>query len=334
MKLSTRIERRISFGLLALALGTELDCASPGTRPSYADYPVSWPEMVGMIENEQTTLATFERLGPFSTQLKSNIGIRIGQDVVVGDLLIPKGEPEAPLAVIVHGNRSHKEAHRFQAMKLASFGIYAFVVQLPSAGNWQENASMIERLVRCLAAKPSLLHQHIDPAAIVMVGHSFGGGTVSLALSRGAPAKGLVLLDPAIFSDEVETALGNVTKPVMLLGSDRDIFHARRRAAFGDRVKGEFGELSVVGATHDDAQSPSMYALAAFGIDPFTSRARQTTFSAALTASVIAIAANGNLDFARRAFKAPLAAGIFKNPTWRQGAPMASKAPLSARDAD
>ena len=45
---------------------------------------------------------------------------------------------------------------------------------------------------------------------------------------------------------------------LMLLGADRSIFRSRKRRLFYDEIGGEVGEVSIRGATHDDAQHPNI----------------------------------------------------------------------------
>lgn len=321
---------RTTFLLWAVAAAAVVSaCASPGKRTAYDDYPVSFPEMLRMLSKDKAHLSVFERLGPFETRTRPNITIPLGNgETLTGDFVAPKGDIEAPLAIIVHGNQSQKEAHRYQALRLASYGIYALTVQVPSRGQWIENGALIERLTRALRADPKLLHPYADTTRMVLIGHSFGGSAITVAASRGAPVKGLVLLDPAVYNTEVMKAMRAVTQPVMLLGADQDVFHSRKRQLFYRHMGGEIAELSVVGATHDDAQHPSMYALSAYGLDPYTSAARQELFSAAITASVLSLASTGKLDYAWKAFADALEHGDLKDARRRRArAPLTEAAP-------
>jgi pimeloyl-ACP methyl ester carboxylesterase len=303
--------------LLTTCLATA--CVSQGKRTAaYDDYPVSYPEMVRMLAKEPPHLSTFEHVGPFETRTQANLALDLGDgEVLSADLVAPKGGIEAPVAIFVHGNHSQKEAHRYQAARLASFGIYALSVQVPSRGQWIENGRLIERLARALRERPALVHQYADTRNIVLIGHSFGGSAVTVAASRGAPVKGLVLLDPAVYSAEVMKAMRKVRQPVMLLGADFDVFHSRKRRLFYQHIGGEMGELSVVGATHDDAQNPSMQALSTYGLDPYTSREHQELFTAAIAATVLSLTSTGKLDNAWTAFADAVEHGDFKDPRRR-----------------
>ena len=53
-------------------------------------------------------------------------------------------------------------------------------------------------------AWPKLLDEKIDHEKIILVGHSFGGSAISIAVGKGAPAAGLILLDPALISKGVK----------------------------------------------------------------------------------------------------------------------------------
>lgn len=304
-------------------------CATSGKHRAYHDYPVSFPEMVRMLAQEPPHLSTFERAGPFATRTRLNVVLPLGDGVfVTGDLIVPRGDIEAPVAIIVHGNQSQKEAHRYQALRLASHGVYALTVQLPNRGQWLENGLLVDRLTRVLTAQPQLLHPFADTTRIILVGHSFGGSAITVAASRNAPVKGLVLLDPAVYGTSVMKAMRAVDQPVMLLGADSQVFRSRKRALFYRHIRGAMAELSVAGATHDDAQQPSMFSLSAYGIDPYTSSERQNLFSAAITASVISIASTGKLDFAWIAFADAIEHGDFKEARRRSAR---AKLPMTER---
>lgn len=273
-------------------------------------------------------LEGFGALGPVGVTLERNATVTLpGGAQLVFDNLIPKSASPTPLIVLVHGNRSRKEAHRRQAELLASHGMHAVAVDVPNRSRWLANGRLIRALVDRVRQAPRLLGGHIDPARIVLVGHSFGGSAVTLAAAQGAKVKGLILLDPAVFSTAVERAMATVEQPVLVIGADRDVFRARKRGQFFRRLGGDVLELSVAGATHDDAQHPSMYALTTIGIDPFTSTARQGFFAATLAAGAFSLAATGTLDYVREALEPELARGILKDLRVRTASASGEKAP-------
>ena len=267
------------------------------------------------------TLESFAETGPIKFDLQRNVVVQLrrGRSVVL-DNIIPRSASPTPLVILVHGNRSRKEAHRHQAELLASYGIHALALDVPNRNQWLANSVLVKELVDSIVKSPEKLGGHIDPHQIILAGHSFGGSAVTLAASRGAPVLGLILLDPAVFGPEVEVAMKRVKQPVLLLGADRDIFKSRKRPQFYQSLKGEVLELSVTGATHDDAQLPSMYALTTYGIDPYTSPKRQSLFAKALVAGAFSLAATGGLDYVAEASDVALKVGSLKNPHRRAAA--------------
>jgi pimeloyl-ACP methyl ester carboxylesterase len=300
--------------LLALGLSA---CVS--SRDSQEDGAESYTEVRRGLLEYRPDFDEFLSAGPLKVKERLNVPLRIPPgDRVIADELIPVSDSKMPLVIIVHGNHSRKEAHRYQARRLASFGLHTLVLQLDNTDNWLKNGQLVARLAHRLHNAPGLLRGNFDPESIVLVGHSFGGSAVAIAAARGAPVKGLVLLDPAVVSERrVTAALTRIRQPVMLLGADKEVFRSRQRRLFYRTAHGEMAEVSVRGATHDDAQYPSMFALSTFGVDPFTSRAKQEIFTAALTASAFSIAATGSLDFAWSSFGKLVDRGVLKNPKRR-----------------
>ena len=233
------------------------------------------------------------------------------------DAYIPKTTTESPLLILAHGNNSAKEAHSGQAEHLASWGIHVVVVQLEKRDQWIRNGEKIRKLSELFFAYPALISNKIDRTKIILAGHSFGGSAVILATAQRAPIAGVILLDPAVVSKEVKKVLDKVRTPVMLIGADPNVYRSRQRSAFFKGVKGEAGEISIKGATHDDAQFPSMYSLHAFGIDPFTSTPQRLMFLKAITATVFSVSAGGNLNFAWSNLASDLKQGLLINPLRR-----------------
>src|SRR5690606_36893860 len=156
----------------------------------------------------------------------------------------------------------------YQAERIASWGMHALVLQLPNEGRWICNGATIYKLVEYLR-DGSNINPRIDRSRIILAGHSFGGSAITIAAGMGAPVLGLILLDRAVVHEQVKTYLIKLTLPVMLLGADRTVFRSRKRRYFYQYPRGDVREVSVRGATHDDAQFPSMFALHAYGEDPY-----------------------------------------------------------------
>src|SRR5205085_8583244 len=116
-----------------------------------------------------------------------------------------------------------------------------------------------------------------------LVGHSFGGSAVAVALAEGVPAAGGILLDPAAIGKDLPNYLRRINKPVMLLGADDDVGSTRNRDYFYRFIRSGIAEISIRDAAHEDAQFPSEFSLQNFGIDPHTTEELQVTFVSALT---------------------------------------------------
>jgi len=99
----------------------------------------------------------------------------------------------------------------------------------------------------------------------------------------------------------------------MLLGADQEVFQSRRRGYFFKYIPKRMAEISIRGATHDDAQYPSRRSLQYFGFDPFTSVDKQEKFKAAITTTAFSLGANGNLHYAWKSFGADIKQGSFFN---------------------
>lgn len=316
-----RPSRRVltAFALAAGALvAIFTGCVTP-TATSTPRVTAGYGQVRALRIASPARLADWERQGPLPYRVTENLVIDLGRaGSVVADDVVPAVAGPTPLVIISHGNQSRKEAHRYQAERLASWGMHALVLQLPARGRWLENGRTIRALVELLQRRSRILGGTIDPRAVVLAGHSFGGSAIAVAAGLGAPVRGLVLLDPAVVDDAVGGYLSRVRQPVMVLGADRQIYRSRKRPLFFRESAGTAAEISVRGATHDDAQSPSMYSLTAFGFDPFTSRQRQQTFTAALAATAFSLAATGSLDWVWPAFRRAESEGGIKNARIRQ----------------
>ena len=73
-------------------------------------------------------------------------------------------------------------------------------------------------------------------------------------------------------------------------------------------------EISIKGATHEDAQYPSETALQNGGVDPDVTEALQITFLSALTATALSLSANRSLDYAWASFDDAIKSGRFLDP--------------------
>ena len=273
--------------------------------------------------NNGPNLDAFMYPGPIPYKVREN---RLAKwrdgSYVLYDNIIPSSASPTPVVILVHGNHSHKEAHRYQAERLASFGIHAIVLQVPNQDQWLLNGERVRRFVLRVRKNPKAFGKHVDPNNILIAGHSFGGSAVTIAAGRGAKVKGVLLLDPAVVSDTVLHYMREVHRPTLLLSSDPAIFRARRQKEFAANMGGDLVSVGIAGSTHDDAQFPSMYSHAAYGYDPFTSDEKQQVFAAALTLGAFSLGATGKLTFATEALSPHLEDGelldLKKRPAQKQ----------------
>lgn len=249
----------------------------------------------------QESFERYKNDGPFSIEEDRDVVLSISADERREfDVYRTKGNGSAPIVIISHGNYSGKRAHADQARRLASWGFHVIVMELPNRDQWLENGRRIFDLANFLQRWPKFLGSNVDGNQIILVGHSFGGSAATLAAAQGAPVLGLVLLDPAVVHPTVTVAMDRVMMPAVLLGADTKKFSARGRSMFRKRWAGEFAEISVIGATHDDAQGPSMYSNFTLGWDPFTDNSQRTIFKASLVSAAVSLANSGNLEQFRR----------------------------------
>jgi len=296
-----------------------LGCTTPLKDQSEADRYTSFSEQAMAIR--RTSSGTFAQpvnligSGAFRFEVHRNLRIPLNPEkVVLIDAYVPTAKSSSPLLILAHGNNSAKEAHAGQAEHLASWGFHVVLIQLKKREQWLENGDTVRELTSLLSLYPTMISAYIDTKKIIIAGHSFGGSAAILAAAQGAPVRGVILLDPAVVNDRVKKVLSKVSMPVMLIGADPKVFRSRQRKSFFKGVQGEAGEITVSGATHDDAQFPSMFALHAFGFDPFTSSPQRQTFLKAITATALSLAVEGNLQWAWRNLAAEFKTGELINP--------------------
>jgi pimeloyl-ACP methyl ester carboxylesterase len=186
-------------------------------------------------------------------------------------------------------------------------------VQLPNTGPWVGNGKTLARIVSLIHRSPEAIDRRIDVNKIVLVGHSFGGSSVAIALAEGAPAAGGILLDPAAVGKDLPGFLRRIDKPVMVLGADDELSSTRNRDYFYRFIRGGIAEVSIRDAAHEDAQYPSEFALRNSGIDPHTTEESQITFVTALTAAAVSLSTTGAFDYAWTSFGSSLENGKFFN---------------------
>ncbi len=261
-------------------------------------------ELQGYLHNHKANLDRFRLRGPFAVARRDDHEIRLSADESLeADLFLSAHKEKAPLVVILHGHDNAKEDHTFQAMHLASWGMHSLAVQLPNSGPWVRNGKALARLVHLIYRAPEIIDSRIDVNKIILVGHSFGGFAVAVALAEGAPATGGILLDPAAVGRDFRIFLRQINAPVMLLGADQRVFWARNRESFYRYIRGGVAEVSIKDATHEDAQFPAGFGSAAEEL--------QLTFVSALTSAALSLSATGNYDYAWASFGDEIANGTF-----------------------
>ncbi len=294
------VEKIISAAVISLFL---VGCASTSTPERQAE---KGEELTPLLLDRGAAISPsrFLTAGPFSISVRRNLSIQLSADEsIVTDVFLPKHDNLPPLVIFVHGNASFKETHSKQAERLATWGLAAVTVQLRNEDHWIENGKILNRLVRLLYTWPEKIPGRFDGKNIILVGHSFGGTAVSIAAGMTAPLRGLILLDPAVYSSEVTNYLRRIRVPVLILGADRRVFRSKRRDHFFRTLERDVAEISLVGATHDDAQYPSRMELQAFGIDFITSQEHQERFAASILAASLSLTKTGKWDGALRGFQ-------------------------------
>ena len=271
-------------------------------------------ELQDYLRSHKADLDLFRLRGPFAMTEHTNHELRLSNtERIRTDLFLSAAPGKAPLVIFLHGYDSSKEAHAYQAMHVASWGMHGLTVQLSKNGPWSSNGRTLARIVGLIHRSPGVIDERIDPSKIILVGHSFGAAAVAVALGEGAPAAGGIFLDPAAIGRDLPKSLQHIAKPVMVLGADAEVSSTRNRDYFYHFVRGGIGEVSIRDATHEDAQYPSESALHNFGVDPHTTEALQITFVSAITSAALSLSATGTLDYAWTSFGTALGNGRLFN---------------------
>lgn len=303
-----RWQHILSFSMIA-ALGVA--CATTGERNQEFDAS-SFKELKTRLIAQSPDVEMFLQPGPYELDRLEDFTIRVERDEVVNtDVYLPIGLKDAPLVIFQHGNLASKEEHRYQAQRVASWGMNAMVVEQPNQKRWLKNGKVLQKLVGLLHMWPTLLNNSFDQSNIILVGHSFGGSAIAIAASRNDAVKGLVFLDPAMVNNKVKRSLSDLEVPAVILGADMQVFESRRRKLFYSLKEDNVVELSIKNATHNDAQYPDKFSFGKLFGANWTSAERQERFAAAITASAFSIAATGGTDYMWNAVQPELKRGTF-----------------------
>lgn len=290
-----------SVALLVMVASCTLLMSCQSTRTSHP--AMSYAEITDRILSSPPSVRTFLRDGPFRVQVREDFRIRVtAEEIVETDVYLAHHKEKAPLVIFQHGNRAHRGVHAKQAERLASWGFHCLSVEQPNRHRWMKNGHNLADLVRLLYKWPKLLNERFDRNRILLVGHSFGGSAISIASGRSAPVKGLILLDPALVSKRVKPYLQKIKTPTILLGADPAVFRSRRRSTFFRSIPSEVMEISIAGATHNDAQYPELFDwYDVLGIQHSTSTVRQELFTAFIVTSAFSLVATESTELAWRA---------------------------------
>ncbi len=293
-----------SYILLAIAWLTLLGgCARiPGTGVTTLK-PATLDELRGQLLDRKSGLDQFRLRGPFAVTVQKDHELRLSPTERIGaDLYLSASAEMAPLVILLHGHDNFKEDHAYQALHLATWGMHSLSLQLPNTGPWIGNGETLARIVNLIHRWPETIDHRIDTNRIILVGHSFGGSSVAIALAAGAHAAGGILLDPAGVGKDLPGYLRKIGKPVMVLASDRHVTLPRDRDYFYEYIRSEVAEVSIKDAHHEDAQFPLELAPQGFGTDSSATEELQITFVSALTSAAFSLGFTGKLDNAWTSF--------------------------------
>lgn len=290
--------------LFAIALLTLLGgCARlPGTGVTSLK-PATVSELRGYLLNHKADLEEFRLRGPFAVSTHKDFQLSVSAvERIDSDLYLSAPAEKAPLVIFLHGHDNSKADHAYQALHVASWGMHSLVLELPNNGPWVANGRTLARIVDAIYRQPEIIDSRIDANKIILVGHSYGGSAVAIALAQGAAATGAILLDAAGIGRDLPKFLSQINKPVMLLGADEQRSVARNRDYFYTFIRSGVGEISIRDAVHEDAQYPAEFPQPLFSSAPPHSEALQITFVSALTASALSLFATGKFDYAWASF--------------------------------
>lgn len=143
---------------------------------------------------------------------------------------------------------------------------------------------------------------------IFLVDNSFGGAAAAVALAKGAPATGAILLDPAVISREAPAYLSRIQEPALMLGAEEAVSNARKRGYFDRFGRSGVADVSIFikDTIHEDAH---------FSAESTQATAEQhITFMRAMTSDAFSLPCSGTFDHAWVSLGDVLKIGRFFNP--------------------
>ena len=290
----------ILFAVAIACLALVSSCARLPSTGVTSLKPATMSELRGYLLSHKADLDQFRLRGPFAVAVQKDYEIRLSAtERIDADLYLSAPAEKAPLVIFLHGYENSKEDHAYQAMHLATWGMHSLALQLPNKGPWIGNGRTLVRIVNFIYRRPEFIDSRSDVNRIILVGHSFGGSSVAIALAEGARAAGGILLDPAGVGKVLPNFLRRINKPVMLLGADEKVSSTRDRGYFYRYIRSGIAEVSIRYATHVDAQYPAELPLQLF---KSTTEELQITFVSALTSAAFSLAYTGKFDYAWTSF--------------------------------
>ncbi len=293
------LRRSILFAIAFLILAS--GCARLPRTGVTSLKPATLSELRGYLLSHKADLDLFRLRGPFAVDLQKDYPVRLSAtERIVADLYLSAPAEKSSLVIFLHGYDNSKEDHAYQAMHVASWGMHSLVLQLPNKGPWVGNGKTLARIVDFIYRQPESIDKRIDVNRIILVGHSFGGSAVAIAMAEGASVAGGILLDPAGIGKDLPKFLSQVNKPVMLLGADEQVSATRNRDYFYRFIRNGIAEVSIKDAVHEDAQYPAEFPLQFFASEP--SEELRITFVSALTSVAFSLGSTGKFDYAWTSF--------------------------------
>src|SRR5262249_30642543 len=131
-------------------------------------------DLRGYLLSHPADVDEFRLRGPFAVNVQEDHELRLSATERINtDLFLSALAEKAPLVVFLHGYDSSKEAHTYQAMHVASWGMHCLAVQLPNRGPWVGHGRTLAKIVNFIFRSPQALDSRIDASKIILVGHSF-----------------------------------------------------------------------------------------------------------------------------------------------------------------
>ena len=277
--------------------------------------PASLSELRGYLLNRKADLELFRLRGPFAVDTRKDFFVHLSAaERIEADLYLSAPSEKTALVVFLHGLGNSKEDHAYQAMHVASWGMHSLVLQLPNQGPWTVNGRILGRITELIQRQPDLIDRRIDVSRIIFVGYSYGASAVAVAMAEGAPTAGRIMLDPAGIGKNLPNFLAKIEKPVMLLGADEQLAQTRDRDYFYTFVRSGIAEVSIKGASHEDAQYPAEFPVQLFASESSDTEEFKITFVSALTSAALSLSFTGNFDYAWASFGDAIKNGKLFNP--------------------